>query len=332
MSGDGGSRGWRSRLLLGAMTLGRNSIKHERGSHWRVPRNLRLTEWLLLSLIIRKRHGRNRRLGLCRRCVTRRLHTSVLVAVIALGRDSMGHLRITESLCLALLLLLGEEFVEPGVLEGLGGADAELRSQLQHLLQEVDPDRVDHGQDLAEVLRRVHLEGGLVVGELGDARPGPLGRRAHYTENAGDLVFVGGAGKQGPAGVHLRHDATCRPDVDACIVCSAAQQDVGRAIPKSNHLVRESVDGNAECPCQSKVPELQLPLGVDQEVLGLEVSVQHLVSVAELDALEQLQHERLDDHGLQRPPIALGIHVFFEIHVHVVEHQHEFVLSVDDIV
>ena len=43
-------------------------------------------------------------------------------------------------------------------------------------------------------------------------------------------------------------------------------------------------------------------------------------------------HEGFDRDVVQLPPVAPGVHVLFEVLVHVLEHQHEFVLRVDDIV
>lgn len=54
--------------------------------------------------------------------------------------------------------------------------------------------------------------------------------------------------------------------------------------------------------------------------------------MAEVDALEKLEHEGLDGQGLQCASFAVGVHVLLEIAVHVLEDEHEFVLGMDNIV
>ena len=212
------------------------------------------------------------------------------------------------------------------------GANAVLGTEDKHALQEVDAELVDLREDGTEVLGGVHLEVGLVLGELGDAGPGALGGGAHYTEDADDLVLVGCAGEQGPTRVHLGHDAAGGPDIDAGVVGAAAEKDVGGAIPEGDDLVGEGVDGDAEGAGEAKIAEFELTLGVDEQVLGFKVAVQDPVLVAEVDALEQLVHERLDGHRFQSAPLAVGVHVLLKVAVHELEDEHKFVLGVDDVV
>ena len=54
--------------------------------------------------------------------------------------------------------------------------------------------------------------------------------------------------------------------------------------------------------------------------------------MAEIDTLEQLVHERFDGHVLQSAPFAMSVHVFLEVAVHVLEHEHQLVFSVNNIV
>lgn len=248
------------------------------------------------------------------------------------GRGVPPGLGGVHGLLLLELLLAHGELGEPGVLEGVVGADAVLGAQDEHALQQVDAELVDLGQDGAQVLGGVHLDVGLVLGELGDAGPGALGGRAHDAEDADDLVLVGGAGEQRPPRVHLGHDAARRPDVDAGVVRPAAQQHVGRAVPQRHHLVGEGVDGDAEGARQPKVAELERALPVDKQVLRFQISVEDSILVAEVDAPQQLVHEGLDGGGLQRTPVAVGVHVLLQVAVHKLEDEHELVLGVDDVV
>lgn len=50
---------------------------------------------------------------------------------------------------------------------------------------------------------------------------------------------------------------------------------------------------HAECPCRPEVRQLDGSLGIDEQVLGLEVAVQHPVGMAEGQALQQLEQVTL---------------------------------------
>ena len=130
------------------------------------------------------------------------------------------------------------------------------------------------------------MEVGFIFRKLGDARPGALGWCAHNPEDLLKLVFVCGAGKEGPAGVHFCHYAPCRPNVDAGVVGAGAEEHVGGAVPEGDNFVGEGVDGDAKGPGKAKVGELELAFVVDQEVLRFEVAMEDAIVVAEGDALE----------------------------------------------
>ena len=104
---------------------------------------------------------------------------------------------------------------------------------------------------------------GFVFRELGNAGPGALGWCAHYTEDFLKLVFVCGAGEEGPPSVHLCHYAACRPDVDTGVVGARAEEDVGGAVPEGDNFVRERVDGDAEGAGEAKVGEFELAFVVN---------------------------------------------------------------------
>lgn len=187
-------------------------------------------------------------------------------------------------------------------------------------------------QDEAQVLGCVDMEVGLVLGELADAGPRALRRSAHQAENALELVLIGSTGEERATCVHLGHDATCGPDINAGVVRAATEQDVRRTVPQRDDLVGKGVDGNSKSAGKAKISELQLALVVDEKVLRLEIAVQDAVLVAEGNTAEQLVHERLDSHGIQLASVASRIHVLFQILVHVLKHEHQLVLSVDDVV
>ena len=56
---------------------------------------------------------------------------------------------------------------------------------------------------------------------------------------------------------------------------------------------------DAEGACEAKVGQLQVALAVDEQVLRLEVAVQHAAAVAVADAFAQLFHKLLDDGGAE---------------------------------
>lgn len=178
----------------------------------------------------------------------------------------------------------------------------------------------------------VHLEVLLVFRELGNAGPGALGRCAHDTEDAHELVLIGRAGEERAPGVHFCHDAAGGPDVNAGVVGAGTEENVWGAIPEGHDFVGEGVDGDSEGSGKTEIGELQLAFVVDEEVLGLQVAVQDSVRMAEVNALEKLVHEGFDGDWGQCSSLALCVHVPLQIFIHVFKDQHELVLSVDDIV
>ena len=176
------------------------------------------------------------------------------------------------------------------------------------------------------------MEVGFVFGELADARPAALRRRPHDPEDLLELVFVRRAGEQGPSRVHFSHDAAGGPDVDAGVVGSRAEEDVGSAVPEGDDLVGEGVDRNAECSGQTEIRELELALVVDEEILGFQVSMEHPIFMAKGDTLEELVHEGFYGDVVQLAAGTAGVHVFFQVLVHIFEDEHELILGVYDVV
>ncbi len=117
------------------------------------------------------------------------------------------------------------------------------------------------------------MEIGFIFRELADTGPGALGGGAHEAEDFLELVFVGGAGEEGPAGVHFGHDAAGGPDVDGGVVGAGAKEDVGGAVPEGDDFVGEGIDGDAKGSCETEICEFELAFVVYEEVLGFEVAV-----------------------------------------------------------
>ena len=71
---------------------------------------------------------------------------------------------------------------------------------------------------------------------------------------------------------------------------------------------------------------------VDQEVLGLQITVEDAGLVAKSDSFQQLVHEGLDGCRIQSTAVTPRVHIPLEILVHEFEDQHELVLGMYDIV
>ena len=103
-------------------------------------------------------------------------------------------------------------------------------------------------------------------------------------------------------------------------------------IPQRDDLVGEGVDRNTECSCQTEICEFQLAFLVDQKVLGLEISMENPVLVAERNAPQQLVHERFDGKVVELAVIASRIHVSLQVLVHEFENEHQLVFGMDHVV
>lgn len=146
------------------------------------------------------------------------------------------------------------------------------------------------------------------------------------------LILVGCAGEEGSARVHLGHDASGGPNIDARVVGPAAKQNIGRTVPQGDDFVGKGINRDAKGTGKTEVGQLQLAAVVDEQVLGLEIAVEDAGLVAESNALEQLVHEGLDGGWVEGTAVTARVHVALEVLVHELKDEHELVLGVDDIV
>lgn len=172
----------------------------------------------------------------------------------------------------------------------------------------------------------------------------------HVLEDLEDLVNLGITREERLAGAHLSKDASNRPHVNTRRVLTSTQQNLWRAIPQSDNLVRVCAQGDAERAGKTEISQLEVSLAVDEEVLGLEIAVQNAVAMAVAHAVAQLVHELLDDglaeaHGLEVRAAALGqglaaaavgdgqrLHVLLQIAVEELEDEVQLVaVGVDDV-
>ena len=95
--------------------------------------------------------------------------------------------------------------------------------------------------------------------------------------------------------------------------------------------MRVGFDGKAEGTCQTEVSELDHgALGVYQQVLGLEITVENSVLVQVDEGLQDLIEERLGLLLLQGL-VSVLLHVLLEVELQVLEHEEELVLRVNDL-
>ena len=90
-----------------------------------------------------------------------------------------------------------------------------------------------------------------------------------------------------------------------------SKQDLRRAVPQSDDLVRVALERHGEGSPEAKIGDLQDPsLLVQQQILRLEIAVEHAVGVAVRHALAELVEEVPDQVGRHRAGIrALAVRV-----------------------
>ena len=220
----------------------------------------------------------------------------------------------------------------------------------EHVLQQVLAEVVEAGDEVGVEVAAPFGEGGFEVGEGGYAGPVEFGGCAEeagrgvsygYTcgwrgdapEDLEDLVNLGVTSEQRLARAHLGKDTADGPHIDTGGVLAATEQDLWGAVPQRDDLVGVCAEGHTKGSREPEIRELEVAVAVDQEILGLQVAVQHAVAVAVADALAQLAHEFLDHHvaeahaaevwaralgeSLAAPAVAdgEGFHVFLQVEV-----------------
>ena len=107
------------------------------------------------------------------------------------------------------------------------------------------------------------------------------------------------------------------------------KKDLRAPVPQSHHLMSIGLDGQAKCPGQTKVSQLdRLAVFTDQQVLWLQVSVEDPVRVQEHQRLADLVEERLSLLGRQGS--ALFLHILLEIELQILENKVQLVLGEED--
>ena len=167
-------------------------------------------------------------------------------------------------------------------------------------------------------------EGGLEVGQFLDPGPGLGGRGPVELEDLKYLINLTVSKEERALLDQLGEDAADGPHIHAERVLLLAEQDFGRTVPEGLHLVRERLDGDRKRAREPEVADLDVALVRDQQVLGLQVAVDHALRVAVVHALQQLvQH--LFDRFLRHRALVLP-HVFLEVVLDKLEDEVELLL------
>mmetsp|Transcript_26799 Transcript_26799/g.62588 ORF Transcript_26799/g.62588 Transcript_26799/m.62588 type:complete len:228 (+) Transcript_26799:1004-1687(+) len=169
----------------------------------------------------------------------------------------------------------------------------------------------------------------LVLRQINHGRPGRLGWRTKHLEDAQQLVVIRSARKQRVPTRHLPEDAANAPEIHRSGILPRSHEDVGRAIPQRHHLVGVAAHRNAKSPRQTEIRQFELTRLVDQQILRLQISVQHTPVMAELDPSQQLVERRLNYAGLE---VLRRIHKLLQVLIKILEHKRQLLLRVDNVV
>jgi hypothetical protein len=117
-------------------------------------------------------------------------------------------------------------------------------------------------------------------------------RKVNYFGDEAHLVHVVSARENRLPVDELHEDASDGPDIDGGGVVGGVEQQLGRAVPARDHVLRHHVALRRR-PRQPEVADLEFAVGVQQQVAGLQVTVDHVRRVDELEPAQDLVQEVL---------------------------------------
>mmetsp|Transcript_4788 Transcript_4788/g.10229 ORF Transcript_4788/g.10229 Transcript_4788/m.10229 type:complete len:316 (+) Transcript_4788:638-1585(+) len=216
----------------------------------------------------------------------------------------------------------GSNIIKPSVLNRLGRRDSLRRVQSQHAFQQIAPVRSQRRQQLNQWLRPP-LGELMPIPQIAHLRPCLRGWRSHHTEDRKQLLNLTLPAKDRPAAHHFRQNAPHAPHVQRRGVNLRAQQNLRRAIPKRDHLVRVFWERNRVHSPKPKVRQLnETRVLCHQQILRLEVTVHDGICMAVAQPEQNLQAEPFCRVERQRVSLSvLGYHELLEIVVDVLKHQ-----------
>mmetsp|Transcript_3702 Transcript_3702/g.7035 ORF Transcript_3702/g.7035 Transcript_3702/m.7035 type:complete len:273 (+) Transcript_3702:168-986(+) len=187
------------------------------------------------------------------------------------------------------------QLLHVGVGEGLLRGEALVGVELQQLVQHV----VRLRRRLREPIRPLAVCGFGKHGAVGEEALRLLSdvvlvRLGWVSDDGDDLLEhldVVLAGKERAAAHELRHHAPDRPHVDGVSVHLVPQQQLRRAVPPCDDVAsHERLVAVGEAS-EAEVAHFEVAVGVDEEVVGLEVAVHHRRRVDELEPAQHLVDE-----------------------------------------
>lgn len=213
----------------------------------------------------------------------------------------------------------------PAVLEHLSRGDAFLRVQGERLDEQIDAvGAYDAEPHLVPVppARRV-LAGHGVLWQPGDAGPVVFCRSADGLADHLDLVELVVAGHVRRAKDELCEDSADGPNVDGAAVVSGAEEQLRRAVPTGDDVGSHVAMGVGEAPRETEIGKLDLAVGGDEQVVGLDIAVQDEVLVAEPHGAGEHAHPGLDVCGAVADVVGVADEHFEVAEREVLEHQVE---------
>ena len=202
-----------------------------------------------------------------------------------------------------------------GVLRG----DASLGVEVQQLFHQVDAFVAQGAGEPADLQAGPDREVFVPVLQTAHARPDVFAGSAEDAEDLEQLVHLRVSREQGSLGGHLCEDRADGPHVHGQGVGLASEEDLGRAVPESHHLVSEGADGGNEGPGQAEIGQLQPPITGDEDVLRFQVTMHHTANVAIFQSFEHLVCVGLDEGG--RQGAIRGFEILLEILVDEFKHE-----------
>ena len=125
-------------------------------------------------------------------------------------------------------------------------------------------------------------------GQFCEARPLVQVRGASDLKDLRQLVTVVYTSEKRLSVYDFSKDASDGPYIYRRGVVLGTKEDVRGTVPQSDDLVREVLHWDAKGASQTEISQFQKALAIDEQILRLQISMQHLVSMALLYSIQQL--------------------------------------------
>ena len=107
-----------------------------------------------------------------------------------------------------------------------------------------------------------------------------------------------------------------------------AEENFRGSVPESNNFVSVSLNWKTESASKTEISKLNHSILVNQQVLWLQISVHHTVSVAVSGTLKNLISETL--HFLRRKGTSHMAHILLQVVLAILKYQVELVFRVEN--